>query len=174
MNRPRPPQFHAAPDEPVYFLLSRDKVEALDIEAPLGALRTMAATADTARAFAGRVHIVFDGYNDDPREVYQVPAVRSFVMKLTEQFPHWFHFMNKVDDSLLVILKCLTKPQPVVISDGRVATSVDIDEFNRVALGLFTRMNALYADLGLTERENAETTDQVAEYFRAIMQSPED
>lgn len=155
-------------------MLSRDKVEALDIDAPLRALQAMAATAATAREFAGRVHVAFDGYNDDPREVYEVPAVRSFVMKLTEQFPHWFHFMNKVDDSLLVILKCLTQPQPVVISDGRVATSVDVDEFNRVALGLFTRMNALYADLGLTERENAATTNQVAEYFRATMQSPND
>jgi hypothetical protein len=58
-----------AVSEPVILMLSRHQVETGDITEPLEILRRPTADRQTAMDFCGRISLVVDGYQDDPREL---------------------------------------------------------------------------------------------------------
>jgi len=63
-----------AVSEPVILMFSRQQVETGDITEPLQLLRRLTADRQTAIDFCGRISLVVDGYNDDPRELFEVPV----------------------------------------------------------------------------------------------------
>ena len=154
---------------PVIMMFDRANVEALNIGPPLGALEKMASTPVATREYGGRVRLIFDGYDDDAREVYQIPEVRRFVNALTDKFPYWFHFADKSDDTLRIILQCLLPQGEVEVVDGVARTSLDTESWNKITMSLFGHMNGLYDTLGLSSTENSETTQQVLQYVRTFL-----
>lgn len=42
----------------------------------------------------GTLEILIDGYNDDPREIFEIPEVRSWYRKSIEAGLPWFYFLN--------------------------------------------------------------------------------
>lgn len=63
--------------EPVILMFSRQQVETGDLAETLALLRRLTADRQTAIDFCGRISLVVDGYNDDPRELFEVPEVRA-------------------------------------------------------------------------------------------------
>ena len=66
----------------------------------------------------GRVAVVFHGYSDDSRELYEIPEVRRFCAELDGAFPYWFYFLSAEGVTLGVIACCLcsvAKVRPGVI-----------------------------------------------------------
>jgi len=62
---------------PVVLMFSRRQVETCDITEPLQLLRRLTADRHTAMDFCGRMSLVVDGYQDDPRELFEIPEVRA-------------------------------------------------------------------------------------------------
>ncbi len=63
--------------ELVILMFSRRQVETCDINEPVQFLRRLTADRQTALDFSGRISLVVDVYNDDPRELFEVPEVRE-------------------------------------------------------------------------------------------------
>lgn len=159
---------------PIVLLLSREHVERCEIGPPLQALSTMSGTPQTTREYAGRVQLVFDGYENDPRELYSIAEVRAFVQALTKEFPYWLHFCSKSDDSLLILIRCLLPPPGVGVVrvvDGVAMSTVDTAAWNQSTLQLFGFMNGLYTQHGLSAEENSAMTQQVLQYVRRFTTS---
>lgn len=156
----------------IVLLLDQVNVSVCNTAPALAALRTLLLDPARVRQFAGRVTLIFDGYDDQKEELYQNPVVRAFVVRLTEQFPYWLHFVLKDDDALFVLVMCLMGPEGVTVEHhpgGRVRLEVNPDKFNDVVMTLFGNMNALYADYGLSEKENSATTQQVKRWLDRIL-----
>jgi len=159
---------------PVLMLIDRENLELGNLEPVLSALLVMTRNAEAVREFAGRVELVFDGYDADPRGLHLIPEVRSFVQRLHDQFPWWFHFSSKVDSSLWVVMRCLM-PLPVTETlDGRTYERISPEAWNQTTMSLFTSMNELYAQHGLSAEENSLTTRQVIQYTQGFMVSTDD
>jgi len=47
-------------------------------------------------AFQKYVFLI-SGYDDDPRELYQIPEVVSFIKDLNSKLPFWLYFINTSD-----------------------------------------------------------------------------
>lgn len=154
--------------ERVFLLFDRENIEALNVDPPLEALAAMAASPTAIREYAGLVDVVFDGYNNDSRELFSIPEVRVFVQALTRRFPYWLHFSSKSSDGLRVILLCLMSPANVTVVGGQSFTDLDVKELNAVVLNLFGHMNSLYSGNGLSQLENSQTTHEVAAYLKAF------
>lgn len=164
MNPPQIPVLAiAAP--PVLVIISREQVDLQDYEELLLALRPMADDAESTREYGGRLEFVFEGFENDPREVYAIPEIRQFVSSLTERFPFWFHFCGKVDDTLFALMACLMPLGETVIQDG-LAITPRLPGSEGVIHRLFVGMNTLYADHGFTKAEQSMTTKIVSEYLR--------
>lgn len=156
----------------IVVLLDQVNISVCNTAPAVAALRTLLLDPTRVRQFAGRVTIVFDGYDDQKGELYQNPIVRAFVVRLTEQFPYWLHFVRKDDDALFVLVMCLMGPEDVTVEHqpgGLVRLEVSPSKFNEVVMTLFENMNALYADYGLSDEENSAMTQKVKLWLNRIM-----
>ena len=83
-----------------------------------------------------RYVFLISGYDDDPRELYQIPEVASFIKDLNSKLPFWLYFVNTGDKRFFSwMIACLCR-----------AISLDQDE------------ETIYADF------NAEAYNDLIEY----------
>ena len=53
--------------------------------------------------------MVFTGYSDDSRELWEIPEVRAYVKKLVTAWPEWMFFLDASDQTLQVCFMCLAQ-----------------------------------------------------------------
>lgn len=86
MNRPRidlRPGVH----DPVVLMISRRQVEAADLVSVLQGLRRFTATRDDAWLYRCQMSLAVTGYDDDPREIVDIPEARLFLKHLARDWP---------------------------------------------------------------------------------------
>lgn len=88
----------------IVFLIPKSVVEEQDLDFMLSGLQKLIKNEETIRKSKNKVTIGFDGYDDDPREVYDIDEIRSYIQDVSLKFPYWFYFCNTKDHSLWIIL----------------------------------------------------------------------
>lgn len=87
----------------------------------------------------------FQGYENDPREIYQIRECVKFFRTLTDHWPLWFHFINKRAESFALVLRLLVDVEIINSGDGRAGYKfVDPYQVGVVIQKLFDGMNVLY------------------------------
>ena len=76
------------------LIVSRRDVETGDITDILRSLSHLISATEIARLYRERVDISFEGYEDDRRELWEIPEVRAFVHKVDDKFPYWLYFFG--------------------------------------------------------------------------------
>ena len=135
--------------EPVCMVISRRQVEQHDLASLLKALKVFTATREDAWRYRGQMSLSVDGYNDDPRDLVDIPEVRSLLKGLTTQWPYWGFFFNQVDDSIRLLGSCFCGVEFL----GRGAVVIDpklLPDFMNLA---FAGMNELFDKHGFPESE---------------------
>jgi hypothetical protein len=92
------------------IVVSRDEVMAGNARDTLAALHRLVESPAAARSLAERVDIAFHGYDTDPRELWEIVEVRSYVFVLDRDFPYWLFFLSKHHTGLQSVLRCLLPP----------------------------------------------------------------
>jgi hypothetical protein len=141
-------------------VISRQQVETGNISEPLGVLRQLL-NREAAIKFCERVEIGVAGFDDDPRELYEIEEVRSFVYKLDSEFPYWLYFLTKRGTGLSFIMSCfcppfLTPEAQTAIWNERIA-----DYLSKRG---FPALNHVCEAAGCSEEEIKRLTDRSAEY----------
>jgi hypothetical protein len=147
----------------IVLMFSRRQVETCDVDEPLGLLRSLAADRRTAIEFWGRISLVIDGYNDDPRELFEIPEVRAYIKCLDLAWPYWFFLLSQIDESIKLLESCLCDTIEVVPG----VTSIDLDQLDRSLARHFGAMYRLGAELKLPE----EMCEEVAEGIIGMFQN---
>ena len=75
------------------------------------AFRMLGDTAEHLSTNAGKLLIGIDGYDKDPRELYEIDEVRSFIQSLAAEIPWWFALLHP---SLSLTWICCMVQKPVV------------------------------------------------------------
>lgn len=166
------PHFDLRPglSDPVVFVISRQQVEALDLDEPLEFLHSLVPTAHPHHAWAykGRLSLVIAGYETDPRELFEIPEVCQYLRALDEQWPFWLFFFNQVDDSIKLIALCLASSIEVVPG----AAHIDPDGLRRFPERGFTAVNYLFESYGFPETENEALSTELSRLFANSLISP--
>lgn len=166
------PHFDLRPglSDPVVFVISRQQVEALDLDEPLDFLHSLVPTAHPHHAWAykGRLSLVIAGYETDPRELFEIPEVCRYLRALDEQWPFWLFFFNQVDDSIKLIALCLASSIEVVPG----AAHIDPDGLRRFLERGFTAVNYLFESYGFPETENEALSTELSRLFANSLISP--
>jgi hypothetical protein len=93
----------------IHIVARRSEVENCMIEPTLTALEFLNNDPEEAVRYKNNVTLSFQGYDEDPRALFQIEEVRQFVEELNAKWYSWFFFMTK-DASispLAVITLCL-------------------------------------------------------------------
>jgi hypothetical protein len=93
----------------MHIVVRRTEVEQCNIDLTLQALSVLVEDRETALRFKGSVGLSLQGYDDDPRGVFEIQDVREFVAKLNARWYSWFFFMTKdmLISPISVIALCL-------------------------------------------------------------------
>ncbi len=126
--------------EPVLLLISRRQVQETDIASVLLELKPVTSTRENCWRYRGQIALVLTGYDDDPRELVDIPEVRAFLAQLSVAWPYWSFFFNQVDDSIILLTACYC----AISFPGKGAVKIDIDRLGQfLQLGL-KAMNAIF------------------------------
>ena len=135
--------------EPVVLLISRREVEQADLSSVLSRLKVFLATREDAWLYRGQMTLVVDGYNNDPRELVDIPEVRTLLRGLEAEWPYWAFFFNQVDDSIKLLLSCVAGSRYL----GNGAVEMDADLVAGAMARAFGGMNAVFERFNFPEDE---------------------
>ena len=135
--------------EPVVLMISRREVEAADLASVLSRLKVFLATREDAWLNRGQMTLVVDGYNNDPRELVDIPEVRALLRLLESEWPYWAFFFNQVDDSIKLLLSCVAGSRYL----GNGAVEMDADLVAAAMARAFGGMNAVFERFNFPEEE---------------------
>ena len=141
-------------------VVDRTEVEGLDVSRTAAILSRVLADRNAVEQYRRRVDLAFLGYANDPRELYDIPEVRSFCSKLDDAFPYWFYFLSTDGVTLGVIACCVcsvTRLRPGIFSFG--------PDLLKFITRHYEALNWLFDNYSLDERHNVEISRNVAEYF---------
>jgi hypothetical protein len=82
-------------------------VEAANLASVLSRLTDYLATREDAWQYWGKMTLIVDGYDDDPRELVDINQVRALLCRFEAAWPYWAYFLNQVDDSTELLLSCV-------------------------------------------------------------------
>ena len=150
-------RFRRAVDEPVYLVLAREQIEAGDIEEPLALLRELAGHPRKAMAACGRMSLIADGYDDDPRELFEIPEVRRYLKALDARWPYWFFFLSQADESIKLLESCLCDTIEVIPG----VNSIDVEQLEKYLARHFSALNRYSESINLPESRIEEISEGV-------------
>jgi hypothetical protein len=135
--------------DPVVLLISRREIESEDPAEAVDRLHALFNTREAIWQYRGQMTLAVDGYNDDSRELVDVPEVCRFLTKLDQQWPYWAFFFNQVDDSIKLLASCLCASEHV----GQGMVAMDPNALRQFLLRGFAAMNSLFDEHGFPEAE---------------------
>jgi len=135
--------------EPVVLMISRREAEGADLASVLSRLKVFLATREDAWRYRGQMTLVVDGYNNDPRELVDIPEVRALLRRLEAEWPYWAFFFNQVDDSIKLLLSCVAGCRFL----GNGAVEMDADLVAGAMARAFSGMNVVFDRFAFPEDE---------------------
>lgn len=89
------------------FQIEREDIESRDISPYVSNIDSFFATRESFVKCIGRVEFSVDGYNDDPRELWEIPEVRGFLRDLDSARPYWAALQSPHGKWLQCLVMCL-------------------------------------------------------------------
>ena len=151
-----------AKDRDIIFIrISRKEVEISIISPFLKAVRRLISNRENALGSMSKLDFIIDGYDDDPREVYEIPEIRNWIQCITSDFRQ-FSFLLRLHDleqGINVISTCLGNARKVddmtveirdipallgfmedqVAGLNELTDNLGIDQVNRIAFMRFAK-----------------------------------
>jgi hypothetical protein len=160
--------FSPAKDQRIVLDFRREEVERGDVRRVYGIRSGLIDSKEAAEFGEGRLLFYFSGWDEDPREIGEIPDIRRWFVRLTEMFPYWLHFVEKTGSTLSHTLMLLCPGQmersPETGTGGWRFTHLE-DVRDRV-WSLLSAQNVLHDRLGLSAEMNERISQEVAEFIR--------
>ena len=152
----------------ICYQFSRDLVEAGDAKNFLSRFgKFRVPVGKQLQGMMNSLALMIEGYDDDPREIYAIPEVRTFYQQLWQRWPYWLYFCNLDTENLMMMVMCCLDSLDALKVQGQPQVQVQINPLEVVQFisGGFVPMNEMCERAGMSERQIFERTKAVFEYF---------
>lgn len=141
------------------FIIDRDEIEALNVEEPRKFFDRLRSTKELAEHCQGKVEIGFHGYNDDPRELFEIPEMRRYIPALIAALPEIFFFAYTGERShtLKTLAMCLTQVEIIARTpneNNQIPVVVATDKISKFLESHFPGLNEMTEWLGMSIEDN--------------------
>jgi hypothetical protein len=116
------------------------------------------------RASFGRLSVLYEGYDDDARPLWDIPEAKRFVIAADSTFPHWFFVSDLRTSTLHLVLVCLcmsSTPVPGVVKLDGPGVSAFIERESQDLL-------QLCRECGITESATARRLRALVDYLEGL------
>ena len=119
--------------------------------------------------FQRYVFLIF-GYDDDPRELYQIPEVVSFIKDLNSKLPFWLYFVNTGDKRFFSwMIACLCQAMSLDQDEETIYADFNADAYNDLIEYQFSNIVKLMSGLGMGESIQDKVLKELSSNLAALM-----
>ena len=161
-------RFSPVKDQQIVVVCDSASIATGDISEVLSSLKSLSGDRSSAMSAEGAVTLVFNGYDDDPRELHSIPEVREWFAKLFEAWPYWSFFASRIDQTVPLVITLLLPGEAVAGEPGMVGWAFDLDELKPLLLEMFGHQNELIERLGIGEDVNERASRDFIEAVQAF------
>lgn len=144
------------------IVFSREEVESGLTGKAVGRLMLLSDNIQWVNKFNGKVLFTFSGYENDPRELHQIPQVVSFFREVNKAWSFWFHFIDRRSELVAILLFLLVDVEVVRHKAGMVGCEIkDLQQFQHTIYALFGSMNIMHESFGLPDSVNMRISKEI-------------
>jgi hypothetical protein len=119
----------------IVITVARQSVEEGDISFFLKKLQAFTATPKRIRATRKKLCVMVEGYDSDPRELFEIPQVCAFFRVVTKQWPFWLWFLWRENNEVRNIVSLLAGGKRLQNAAGRPEFVIELSDVRRVLSG---------------------------------------
>lgn len=123
--------------------------------------------------FENKLYLMITGYDDDPRELFEIDEVRQHLSVLDRIFPYWFYFLDKKEmgsNSPMVVITSLLVPLTEIKNvSGKKFIEFEIEKLKEFIDVHLHYLNELTDKIKLSEEENMRITQEVQKCFMSFV-----
>jgi hypothetical protein len=120
-------------------------------------------------AFQKYVFLI-SGYDEDSRELYQIPEVVSFIKDLNSKLPFWLYFVNTSDKKFLSwMIACLYQAISLDQDDETIYADFDADAYNDLIEYQFSNIVKLMSVLGMGDSVQEKVLKELSANLASLM-----
>lgn len=155
------------------LIVDKPEIESMDCENILTAFERIQINPELIKSKRNKVDIWIHGYNDDPRELFQIDEVINWISKFLENVNGWAYFLSIINGASFLRVAQLCKmrfieiPNSEYIENGVRRRRVEIDlTSGQEFLDLFFNDLNTFCDVHKIRDEiNIEITESVVKYL---------
>lgn len=102
--------------KPLIFSVSKKTVRRKDVKYHLNLFHKL---DRNAKDYSNSVTLLFEGYDEDPREIYQIPEIREWVKLLLNKVPHLLYYLCDFTESIKMMYLCVAKIKNISVFQNR-------------------------------------------------------
>ncbi|MFC0676694.1 hypothetical protein ACFFGH_02345 [Lysobacter korlensis] len=145
-------------------VLNRREVESDRVGYTIDHLMRLSDDPVLAQKFEGRVYLVFEGYAG--KQPYESAASRRFFRALTDQWPYWFHFLERREGSLRLALRLLVDVTEVHRVGAAPVAVIDVALLNTTVDGMLHGLAGIHQDLRIGADYTSRASSDVLQALR--------
>jgi hypothetical protein len=146
------------------YVITRDEVESLDVSrilkdfSPENSKRNL-------RGFCAQWHFVVAGYDEEPEELYEIPAVRLFLSTVTTVWPAWPFGASTSSLALWAVALSVIPSLEVQKANGEVQICFDNSQIVSLFNHCLPAFTLLSKKAGLSKHKGFKNLQRVATYL---------
>jgi len=146
----------------IMSVISKEYIENKDFEYVQNFYNQM---LENPTKYENKVILIIQGYDDDPRELFEINEVREYFSTLDKLFPYWFYFIyRKIEEgysSLKLIMLLLVPCEVIDLNNGKKSIEYDLKEYAKFIKIHFHYFNELTDKLNMTLEENKRICSEI-------------
>ena len=117
-----------------------------------------------------RYVLLVSGYDNDQRELYQIPGVVSFIKDLNSELPFWLYFVNTGDKRFFSwMIACLCQAMSLDRDEETIYADFNTDAYNNLIETQFSNIVKLMSGLEMGESIQEKVLKELSANLASLM-----
>ena len=165
----RPPDISQQSDY-IVLQISQDAIQNCDTSEYETLLHGITGSLQSFEVAFQKYVLLISGYDDDPRELYQIPEVVRFIKDLNSKLPFWLYFVNTGDKRFFSwMVACLCQAMSLDQDEETIYADFDADTYNDLIEYQFRNIVKLMSGLGMDESIQEKVIKELSTNLAALM-----
>jgi len=148
----------------VMYMIPRADIESSQTEELMSFLDTITASREVALAYKQRIEFMVEGYDNDPRELFEIPEVVSYLELLNKLFPYWMFFQSEQGLWLRVLSLCLSEGKNFRVGEVAFNQELMMENINN----WFVNLNKLSHSCAISEKINRKISNDAIQLITGV------